>query len=704
MATEEGHHAMKTRIIALLLGTSVLLTAGIVYWSSTRSIRVDPHTLPAAGVTQGQSMETVQFAKGDTLYRSWYQTYQIAGHSQNGVSLATSALLHFDNGDQMPTSASVDITPEGDGKKIPGRVLFTAQSDGGYTADTTTIGATDIVRLGERRYFYPASAEILVDGHDMGNTKNTQIIIDKTGSVTLIDDNDQHLRFLGHLVLQADPEHIFDVSAEQYRVGSTIIDLTKFGGSDNQMSVLANDSDADTKDAQTPTPTPSESGSGQAGGSGAGPSAPNGTAQGETGSAGPDLSGQKDIRTLLEQIAQYNDGHQTTIPAVTLTGIAVRSTSVTMHVSVADTSSSLLGPVQIEVLDAKSSVAVVSGEQDLNFTGLVPGSSYSVRYQYLYQLAEDAPRQISATGYNFTTNTLTARYTLQNQSASALTIGVSLDDTLSGITSASLVLTQPGSFFTPDRTFTRQLDPSAVGVGTTSATFTDLDASSPYTAQLVMTMSGGQKLTLTASQEFHTLAGTELVSADVQATAFGELIADFDWRSDEYTATSVSLRVSRPGIFGAPLTSQTISSNDGTVRAVPLFDAGTDTRSETQLKVELSIDVINKASGAHSTLLYPVDGNLTYKNSASLTTSSDGHRLVFTLPSTHTDGVTIDFQRSPSNADNANWSSLSTRPLTVQSGTASASCDLTSPLAGQFDYRAVILDNGIPTTTIDRAQ
>lgn len=701
---------MKTRIIAVLLGMSVLLTAGIVYWSSTRSIQVDPRVLTASGVTQGQTVETVQFAKGDTLFRSWDHSYQIAGRSQGGVSLATSALLHFDNGDRMSTAASVDITSQGEGKKLPGPVLFASQSDGGYRAGVVSIASTDIVRLGERRYFYPAPAEIVVDGIDMGATKNTQVIIDRTGSVTLIDDNNQRLRFLGHLLLQADPQHIFDVSAEQYRVGSTVIDLTKFGGSDNQMSVLAGD--ADPGGSSTPAATPTQAAAGASGDSDSGSAHdpgqnPAGTGSRENGSTSPDLSGQKDIQKLLDQINQYNSGRQTTIPVVTLSGITVHSTSVMMHVSLLDSSSSLLGPVKIDVVDSKSSTVgtqtIVPGDQDLGFTGLTPGDSYSVRYQYLYQLGDDSPRQISAVGYAFTTNTLTARYILQNQSASALTIGVSTDDPVSGVSSASLLLTKPGNFFTPDQTVTRQLDPVALGAGSTTTIFTGLDPGSTYTAQLVLTMNGGKKLTLAASPEFHTLAQTELVSADAQVTAYGELMVAFDWRSDEYTPTLVGVRVSRPGIFGLPLKSQTISANDGVVTAVPIFNQETDTSQETKIKVELSIEVIDKVSGEHKTLLYPVSSSLVYKNAAALTTSKDGNRLTLSIPSNKTDGVTVDFQRSPKNTSTQTWSSLAVRPLTVQNDKSSATCDLDPPLAQQFDYRAVLLHNGIPTTTIYRA-
>ncbi|MFJ3395259.1 hypothetical protein [Leifsonia aquatica] len=688
---------LKSAIIAAVLSATLVGTAGVIWWSSNQTIRLDAVELPDGGLAQANATETIAFQKGDLLFRSWDESRAIESKDGEKRSLTTGSLLHLDNGDRMTVTASTVIEASGHSSTLPPQSVL-SETEAGFSAGDTEINFLDIVRLGTRRYFYPAAARIIVDQQEVGDTRNTQISIDKTGSVTLIVDGVARQRYLGHLQLRVDANHLFDVSAEQYIVDETTIDLTKFGGTDNRMTVLATD-EAATPSATTapPSPDPTKGSDFPTDGDGASSNsfAPNGEA---------DLADIDDIQRLREMIEALNRGRRDQVPTVVLSGVSIRVTAASVHVSVGDPSSALLGIPRLEVLDSAHRVVtsrpVIAGEQDITLDGLAADTSYSLRYAYQFQLANGAPQSISAVGYAFQTGLANARYSVDSKTSTTMSVGVSLDAVVDQVTSASLTLTRAASLFAPEQTISRRLDPAAIGLGVTSAQFSGLDPETVYKAKLSVTTANAHTITFAPSPELRTMSSTSLVSAEVRATVWGGIEATFDWRSDEYPTGSARLRISRPGAFGEPLQATSTMLGDGKLVAVPQLSE-TELKDGADVKVELEITA-RSADGETRTLLYPLDGSFRYANQGLFErTILDGvDTLRYRLPATDTSALIAEFERVPRESDSDQWDSLALTSFAPDgAGEMTATCPLQG-LADQYNYRVVIRDRDIAVTTI----
>ncbi|WP_448631568.1 hypothetical protein [Cellulomonas soli] len=240
----------------LLTGVLVVaaaVSAAVVGYASDAKVRIDQVSLDGEGTTLGTAQDTVQVHAGELLYSSWDGSQHLQRDGGRVVGLDTGALVRFDDQRLLLAGDAVAVAPDGRPTTLDARTVLAHGDDGYLAQDGTAVTSQSVLRLGTRRYFLPAAATVWVDDVAKGATTDTQILVDRSGSATLLSGDGSRHRYLGHVVLVVDAEHVLDVSAELYRADGVDIDLTAFGGSDNAMSVLDEQS-ADPQASSSPGP------------------------------------------------------------------------------------------------------------------------------------------------------------------------------------------------------------------------------------------------------------------------------------------------------------------------------------------------------------------------------------------------------------------------------------------------------------------
>lgn len=734
---------MKFKAIVPVLALAVVAAGGLVYFGSQQSIRLDAVTMDKDGVSQSVDGVPFQFASGDTLYRSWDGSQNLeSAAASSDTQLGTGAMIRFTNGDLMFTQPAQVIDPAGAATSATAKRTVAAQSDHVFSDGETTVDPLDVVRLSDRRYFFSAPATIVVDGEDVGTIEDTQIAIDKTGAATLTGADGKRQRYLGSLALRADDDHVFEVSAEVYRSRGQEIDLTKFGGSTNEMQVLAGataslsaestpgESAEPTADNTTPgsgaspgsSPTASgAAGSGTSDGNGSSNGSSTGTSDGAGASGSTNGTGTaptppamtpeeiQQIQDLFDAIQAINAQQSLHIPSVSFSRVQPGATSVEAQVAVLDSSQALVGPVELRVTDASSGAVVVkqsvtAGQQSVSLGLLETGHDYKLGYVYSYDLGQGAGVQrIEGTdGYAFTTSKVTAFYKPSQVKSTSMTVSVSLDTSVTGIASASLVVDKQGGFLGigGGRVATAALSPQDLAGGGASVIISGLDQQESYLAHAELTMTDGTTLRLNDSTLIVTPAATRVSVSSVRATPAGTVAIDYEWASDEYSVDEVSVAFDADGVIG----SEVISRGPGLLEVLPSLDGSVSTAAiEGTLTVvahdrdgesrtfEAPLDVVSYEAAPEFELLAPTPQSPWGTLSVTLTdadTSADRGALAVTFQ-----------RRLVGESSESSWRSLGTVPFGLkpeQSGLALLPLDASSDFAEPFSYRAIVLRDDVP--------
>jgi hypothetical protein len=719
----------------LLTGVLVVaaaVSATVVAYASDAKVRIDEVTIDGEGTTLGTAQDTVQVHPGEVLYASWDGSQHLQRDGGSTVALDLGAPVRYEDQRLLLTAGAVAVAPDGRPTALEARTLLTHADDGYLAADGTAVTSQTVLRLGTRRYFLPAAATVWVDDVAKGSTTDTQILVDRSGSATLLSGDGSRRRYLGHIVLVVDAEHVLDVSAELYRSDGVDIDLTSFGGTDNAMSVLDGESptpeatasatpdvpeDAGTDPDADATPvTGTTPGAGTAAGSAGSGSAADTTGGGSAGSSeapapsGLTLAQIDELRGLLDAIQRYNaehvDGRQ--VPQVALTGMEVTATTVSASVTLLDPTTTSVGAPQLELRDADGavvhSVGLTPGTSRVVLDSLTPGTEYtlSLRLSYDLQDGQGVVELAAAQESGFRTLTVSALYTTAAVKSDSFTVTTTLDTPVRGIVSAELTLHQEGGFLGLGA---RDLGPFALpadalaAAGTATLRLTDLDPESTYTVHARLTLADGTVLELGSSARVVTPAATRLSSATLSVTPWNTLLVQYEWSSDEYALTDVAVQLNDSRLFADPIPAAVVRRSGGRIEVLPDLPFAAEARTVSGQLVLTATD-----GEGPRTFRYDLD-RVPYASDARVEldtteTTDPLVRVSMTLPGWAAGEPDVELQRRALGAaDDVAWTTVApSLVLSAGDGATFTGSVGFGPqerqFAAQYTYRAVVVDEG----------
>lgn len=723
--------------VGLLVGVLVVavgVSATVVAYASDAKVRIDEVSVDGEGTTLGVAQDTVQVHPGESLYSSWDGSQHLQRDGGRTVPLDTGALVRYADQRLLLTTQAVAVAPDGRPTTLDARTVLTHGDDGYVAPDGAAVTSQTVLRLGTRRYYLPAAATVWVDDVAKGSTTDTQILVDRSGSATLLSGDGSRHRYLGHVVLVVDAEHVLDVSAELYRADGVDIDLTSFGGTDNAMSVLGETPSAEpTPSGSTAEPTPeptSEPASEPAGGAGPGTGPGTGTGSGSGGSGSGSGSGSggsagraptspdgmslaqiEELRRLLEAIQQYNDAHQDgrQVPQVALTDVEVQATSVSAAVTLLDPTTTLVGAPQLELKDAQGAVVrslgLTPGTSRVTLDALLPGTDYALALRLSYDLQDGAGvvELAAAQESTFRTLTVSALYTVGAVKSDSFTVTTSLDTPVGGVVAAELTLHQEGGFLGLGAKdlgpFTLPVEDLATA-GAATLRLTDLDPESAYTVRSRLTLTDGTVLDLGTSARVVTPAATRLSSATLTVTPWNTLLVQYEWASDQFTLTDATVQLNDSRLFADAIPATLLRSSAGQVEVLPDLPFATDPST-------VSGQLVLTASGTQGsrTFRYDLD-RVPYAADASVTldtaeVTDPVVRVSLALPAwTSGTGPSVALQRrAVGAADDVAWTTLDpAMALTAAGGgifTGASGFGVDErQFATQYTYRVAVADGG----------
>ncbi|MGN8246643.1 hypothetical protein ACTHAM_000307 [Cellulomonas soli] len=703
----------------LLTGVLVVaagVSAAVVGYASDAKVRLDQVTLDGEGTTLGAAQDTVQVHPGELLFSSWDGSQQLQRDGGRVVALDTGALVRFEDQRLLLTADAVAVAPDGRPTALDSRTLLTHVDDGYRAQDGTGVTSQSVLRLATRRYYLPAAATVWVDDVAKGTTTDTQILVDRSGSATLLSGDGSRHRYLGHVVLVVDAEHVLDVSAELYRADGVDIDLTSFGGTDNAMSVL-DETPAPEGSPSAPeesaTPSQAAAGATAAAGSGSG-SGSAGRAASSSGASGasdgPTLAQIEELRALLAAIQEYNaahvDGRQ--VPQVALTDIEVSATSVSASVTLLDPTTTLVGAPRLELTDAQGSVVrtlgLTLGSNRVVVDALMPGTDYVLALHLSYDLQDGAGvvELAAAQESSFRTLTVSALYTTTAVKSDSFTVTTSLDSPVLGVGSAQLTLHKAGGFLGLGAKdlgpFTLPVDDLAAGAATLR--LTDLEPESTYTVRAQITLSDGTVLDLGTSAQVVTPAATRLSTATLSVTDWNTLLVQYAWTSEEYTLTDAQVQLDDSRLFADSVPVSVLRRSAGLIEVLPDLPFAAEART-------LSGQLVLTASDGQGTRTFRYDlDRVPYTSDAQVVldiaeTTDPVVRVSTTLPAwSGTDAPRVALQRRATGAaDDVAWTTIEPALVLADDGAGRFAGSLgfapeERQFATQYTYRVVVADAG----------
>ncbi|GAA3798012.1 hypothetical protein [Cellulomonas soli] len=709
-------------LLAGVLIVAAGVSAAVVGYASDAKVRIDEVALDGEGTTLGAAQDTVQVHPGELLYSSWDGSQHLQRDGGSVIALDTGALVRFEDQRLLLTTDAVAVAPDGRPTALDARTVLTHGDDGYTVADGTAVSSQSVLRLGTRRYYLPAAATVWVDDVAKGTTTDTQILVDRSGSATLLSGDGSRHRYLGHIVLVVDAEHVLDVSAELYRSDGVDIDLTSFGGTDNAMSVLdetptpqatpsAADAVPDTTAEDADSSAGSGSGSGSGAGSGTGTGTGNATGTASSGADGPTLAQIEELRALLDAIAQYNDAHADgrQVPQVALTGIEVQATSVSASVTLLDPTTTLVGAPQLELKDAQGSVVhavdLEPGTSRVVLDALMPGTDYSLALRLSYDLQDGAGvvELAAAQESTFRTLTVSALYTTSAVKSDSFTVTTSLDTPVRGVGSAQITLHKAGGFLGFGAKdlgpFTLPVE-DLVTAGAATLRLTDLEPESTYTVRAQLTLTDGTVLDLGTSAQVVTPAATRLSTATLSVTAWNTLLVQYDWSSEEYTLTDAEVQLDDSRLFADPVPVSVLRRSAGEIEVLPDLPFAADQRT-------IAGELVLTASDGQDTRTFRYDlDRVPFTSDATLAldiseTIDPQVRVSMTLPGwSAADAPRVALQsRALGAAADVAWTTIEPELVLTAGGggvfTGSAGfAPEDRQFATQYTYRVVVADGG----------
>ncbi|MFC4225037.1 hypothetical protein [Lysinibacter cavernae] len=723
---------MKVKLIVSMLGVVLLAVVGVAVWGTNQSVRLDAVELPSAGTVLDARNNTLQFAKSDELYRNWESKQLLNQTEADSVGeLAADSMLTFDDGGLLFTEDATKFDTTGNISTLPAREAFSKSGEHSFAAGSDSIEADEVAKIGMRKYFFAAEADVLVDDEVVDRVNNPLVLIDRTGSVTISSDQRKKL-YIGHVTLKASEGVVLDASAETMTYDDLVIDLAKEGGSDNDWAETPTPTPTPTEatptespsPTPTPTATPSPSATPPAGaGSGDGGSGA-GEGGSETGDSAADAAAEAARKQQLEELAEQldaltdltssdefaklvadlNASLTVAIPQVAQNGIAPGVTSADFGLTVIDLNNALVGMPKVTIVDAGGAVAAESfihvGQTRYTLTGLSPDTEYTASVSYSFDLRDgEGIRSLTAPAATFTTQSAYALYWLQGSTSTTLTVNGVTDAVVSGARRAELRVTEANGSGAPVATVAT----GVANLGTTgeSALLTGLRPDTLYRVQLVVTLENGSQLELNQSAKYRTQPAVKLSGVSVTPLTDGVMALAYNWQSDEFVVTDTNAEV-RTASQRTLVPSTVTTADDGTLRVSTNVDT-----EDAPLLVTVVLQTENPETGERREVSAKADGQVVPVPVATLSDVGVNEPTPDSSVTTHTltyrySGDALDAAASVSLQVNLGgnipaWVTLGQSTLVLdEAGASVATFTVSESVLKNYDVRAALVRTNVP--------
>ncbi|PZF94151.1 hypothetical protein C1903_08155 [Listeria ivanovii] len=650
--------------IGIIVAVVPLIIIAVVLWGSFKEARYNLVSLPDDGVVLTNEQETLQFQKGNTLYRSWNENQLIAKNDKDDTrnEIMESTILYLDKDSLMFTKSVPVIDIDGVSSKLKGREIY-EPNNSAYQYKNSTIAENSVVKLANRQYFLNANATLYLGGEKIKEVSKPLLLIDKTGSVTIYE-NKKKSRYLGHMTLKVNGKTVLDASNETYTIDKRKIDLASFGGTDNEKTVVKEEEEkaketakkiaakdnktGDTNNKSTETASSDlnatkkygstlKAGNGSnnndsngtsnsngnanndSNGSSAGGSKgnSNGNTNGGSNGSGGNLDEIDNYDEVLKKIDELNKKLERNIPTLRIGYIAPGVTSAKVSYTYADPNNTLIGVTKISAVDESTGKTIntqyVSAvDTEATLTDLSPNGKYHLEFTYQYDLGTDKGiQEVKMQSDSFTTQTVSAIYQMQSVTSTTMKVNVALDAQINGVKRTRIKVTKvDGDSFYMDASTNL-----VSGGGGELLNVTGLNPSTAYQFQTVIEMKNGETIELNCSEKYYTMQATVLKSLRASQTSDKLLQVQYDWSSADYTLQNAKVELT-DGADNSEVDYQIVNQEKGNIRIVPVI-----TDDSVNLEAKLILETTNNETKESKTFEYPVKKEVAYDKDANFTIS-----------------------------------------------------------------------------------
>lgn len=645
--------------IGIIVAAVPLIIISVVLWGSFKDARYDLVSLPDNGVVLNSEQETLQFQKGNTLYRSWNDDQLISKNDKDDTrnEIMESTILYLDKEALMFTKSVPVIDTDGVSSKLKGRQVYEPKN-ATYQYKNSEIAENSVVKLANRQYFLNADATLYLGDEKIKEVSKPLLLIDKTGSVTIYE-NKKKSRYLGHMTLKVNDEIVLDASDETYTIDKRKIDLASFGGTDNEKSVVKEEKEKEQEKEKTATNSENKdnestdgnnkssetassdlnatkkygdtlkAGEGSNGnnegdgttdsnsnanGKSSGSSA--GNSKGNSNGSGGNLNKINDYDEVLKKLDELNKKLERNIPVLRIGYIAPGVTSAKVSYTYADPNNTLIGVTEISAVDESTGkkvntqyVSAVDTESTL--TGLSPNGKYHLEFTYQYDLGTDKGiQEVKMQSESFSTQSVSAVYQMQSVTSTTMKINVALDAQIDGVKRTRIKVTEVGG-----DSFYMDASTNLVNGSGELLTVTGLNPSTAYQFQTVIEMKNGKTIELNSSEKYYTMQATVMKSLQASQTSDKVLQVQYDWSSADYTLNNATVEL-MDEVDNTEVTYQVVNQEKGNIRIVPVI-----TDESVNLDAKLILETTNNETKESKTFEYPVKKDISYEKDAKFTIS-----------------------------------------------------------------------------------
>lgn len=657
--------------IGIIVAAVPLIIIAVILWGSYKEARFDLVSLPDNGVVLNNEQETLQFQKGNTLYRSWNNDQLIAKNDKEDTrnQIMKSAILYLDKEALMFTENVPVIDTNGVSSKLKGNKVYESKGST-YQYNKSEINEKSVVKLANRQYFLNADATLYLGGEKIKEVSKPLLLIDKTGSVTIYE-NKKKSRYLGHMTLKINDDTVLDASSEIYTIGDRKIDLASFGGTDNEKLVVKEDEQKDKKEAEKKkeeekqkelaekeaeknNETKEANGLNDANGNkvaskdnqsaedksnglnatkkygndlkvGNGSSnkgTKNSPGNNDSGSSGGSngkgpkdgLDKIDDYEAVLRKLDELNEKLERNIPVLRIGYISPNVTSTKVSYSYADPNNTLIGVTKISAVDEKTGKTVntqyVSAvDTEALLTDLSPNGKYHLEFTYQYDLGTDKGiQEVKIQSDSFTTQSVSAIYQMQSVTSTTMKLNVALDAQIDNVKRARVKVTKANG-----DSFYMNASANLINGNGELINVTGLDPSTAYHFQIVIDMKNGETIELNSSENYYTMQATVLKSLKASQSADKVLQVQYDWSSADYTLNQATIELKDEN-DQTKVDYQVVNQGKGNIRLVPV------TKDESlNMEAKLVLETTNNETKESKTFEYPVKQDIQYNKNATLT-------------------------------------------------------------------------------------
>ncbi|QIK69166.1 hypothetical protein G7062_02190 [Erysipelothrix sp. HDW6C] len=617
------------RVFGILI-VSLAIVFGTVFWGTTQSLKFDVFALEDSGVVLNANQETIQFSANDELYRNWQSQQTLKLDTYNTTEkLAPVSVVFYNSGNLIFTNEVTNINQQGIASSRSPRQTFKVNGTSNYaTSDGETIVQNDVIKLQNRQYFLPATGTVYVDGVEVQTVTNPLLMIDKTGSVTLFE-NARKQRFLGHFVIKIDDTHVLDVSAETYTVGTNVIDLSQYGGSDNEKLVL-NDEPVKEKEPEANKPSENTGGNSETPWWDSGSSANTGNSGSGNGSGSNNSLTDAEIQELLSKLPSISDiealnaqidlinsqisGHN--VPKVSLIASMANVNDAVLQFSVNDADMTIIGYVAV-TLEASDGTKVVEYfnpyDRTLTVEGLQSDTEYTISFAYKYDLGGNqgvVSQEITSDEPQYTvkTNKVKALTRTVASSSSSLNFDLWFDTSISNLSTGKATLTGSNG-----DVHTVNVNPNALNGEGASIAFKGLQEDTEYELSLEAQTSS-EILVFTDLTSVRTDKAADLTDFSAEINA-GNVAINYTFVANDYRVDSISYELQSKKLFSSHYLGFEVISSSANGAQLVIDDMN---RERTITNIHVSVHATHLETGIAQTFTFSESVNLNYKNNATL--------------------------------------------------------------------------------------